>query len=87
MATEARFHVNLPSELKQEIEEAAATLGQSVDDFASAVLASHARSVLQRDDVTVLTRRDWDRFLKAIEDGKARPNPALIEAARRYKSL
>ncbi len=44
---EARLNFRLPADLKAVIEEAAATLGQSVSDFAISTLVQTARTVLQ----------------------------------------
>ena len=82
---DARINFRLPSELKEVIEEAAATLGQSVSDFSVSTLIEHARDVIRRRDVTELSRRDCDRFIRLLEDAEARPNEALVKAAKRYK--
>jgi uncharacterized protein (DUF1778 family) len=84
-AKEARLNFRLPPDLKVVIEEAAATLGQSVSDFAVSTLLQTARSVLRQQAVTELTNRDRDRFIALLDDTEAKPNKALTEAARRYK--
>ena len=84
-AKDARLNVRLPSELKAVIEEAAATLGQSVSDFAVSTLVQTARSVLHQQSVTELSNRDREIFVALLDDAGARPNKALAEAARRYK--
>jgi uncharacterized protein (DUF1778 family) len=83
--SEARLNFRLSSQLKGVIEEAAATLGQSVSDFAVSTLVHTARSVLRQQTVTELSNRDRDRFIALLDDAEARPNKALSEAARRYK--
>lgn len=83
-ARDARLNFRLPSDLKAVIEEAAASLGQSVSDFAVSTLVQQARSVLSQRDATVLSDRDRDRFV-AILDDDALPNAALRQAAKRYK--
>jgi uncharacterized protein (DUF1778 family) len=82
---DARLNFRLPSELKEVTEEAAASLGQSVSDFAVSTLVRQARSVIEQRDVTALSDRDRDRFVALLDDVKARPNAALLKAARRYK--
>jgi uncharacterized protein (DUF1778 family) len=82
--SEATLDVRLPSAVKQAVEQAAAQLGQSVDEFAAAVLASTAREVIDHRGVTVLTLRDWERLV-ALLDQPAEPNAALKAAAQRYK--
>jgi uncharacterized protein (DUF1778 family) len=77
--------VRLPSELKDDIERAAALLGLSVNDFAIATLVQAARSVLHQQRVTELSNRDRDIFIALLADAEARPNKALAAAARTYK--
>ena len=84
---DARINVRLPSELKQTIEDAASALGQSVSEFAIATVVREARLVLQDAQVTRLSNRDRDRFLKALDALDAKPNAALKAAARRYGKL
>ena len=81
---DARINVRLPSELKQTIEEAAAALGQTVSEFTVSTIVQEARQVLQAAQVTILSQRDRDRFLAALNDTEAKPNAALKSAARRY---
>lgn len=78
-----RINVRLTHELKQTIEAAAATLGQSVSDFVVSTLVREARQVLQEAEVTRLSNRDRDRFLAALK--AARPNASLKTAASRYR--
>ena len=84
-ARDARLNFRLPSDLKEVIEEAAASLGQSVSDFAVSTLIQHARSVIEQQHVTTLSNRDRDRFIALLDDADARPNAALVNAAKRYK--
>ena len=88
MATEARdarLNFRLPSALKEVIEEAAASLGQSVSDFAVSTLVQQAREVILQRNVTVLSDRDRDRFFDLLDEAEAEPNAALTKAAKRYK--
>ncbi len=82
---DARLNFRLPAELKAVIEEAAAALGQSVSDFAVSTLVQTARTVIHQRSVTELTNRDRDRFLALLDDTDAKPNKALVNAAKRYK--
>jgi uncharacterized protein (DUF1778 family) len=82
---EARLNFRLPLDLKEVIEEAAASLGQSVSDFAVSTLVRQARSVIDQRNVTVLSGRDRDRFIALLDATDARPNAALAKAAKRYK--
>jgi len=82
---DARINVRLPSELKQTIEEAAASLGQSVSEFAISTVVREARQVLQNAHVTQLSNRDRDRFLAALDATDSQPNSSLKAATRRYR--
>lgn len=81
----ARINFRLREELKKVIEEAAAQLGQTVSEFAVAALVTTARKVLQEHQVTRLSQRDRDRFIKLLDERDQHPNKALRAAAKRYK--
>ena len=81
---ETGISVRLPAEFQQTIEDAAAALGQSVDDFALAAVIREARSVLQESQTTRLSHEDGQRFLEAIDAIDLEPNVALTAAAVRY---
>ena len=82
----ARLNFRLPADLKEVVEEAAAALRQSVGDFAVSTLAQQARIVIEQRNLTVLTDRDRDRFIALLDEADAEPNPALVKAAKRYKT-
>ena len=82
---DARLNVRLPADLKRTIEEAAEQLGQTVSDFAISTLVHTARRVIHEQRVTVLTQRDWELFTAIIDDTSAKPNKAMLAAAKRYK--
>jgi uncharacterized protein (DUF1778 family) len=81
----ARLNIRLAPEIKQTIERAAAHMGQTVSDFATASLIQAARVVIQDQNVTRLSERDRQRFIALLEDEAGKPNAALVKAARRYK--
>jgi uncharacterized protein (DUF1778 family) len=83
--SETTLDLRLPSALKEVLEQAAAHLGQSVDEFAVGVLARTAREVIELRGETVLTGRDWERFLALLDEIDAEPSPALRAAAARYE--
>jgi uncharacterized protein (DUF1778 family) len=85
-ARDSRLSFRLPAGLKEVIEEAAASLGRSVGDFAVGTLARQAREALQQQGATVLSNRDRDRFTALLDDADARPSAALMKAARRYET-
>jgi uncharacterized protein (DUF1778 family) len=84
IGTETTLDLRLPSSVKEAVVQAAAQLDQSVDEFAVSALEHTAREIIEHRGVTVLTARDWQRFL-ALVDEPAQPNAALKAAARRYK--
>ena len=73
-----RIEVRLSAEHKALIEEAAALRGQSI----SAFVVSQALEQAARLRLTVLTRRDWKRFVEIMDRGE-KPTPALVAAARK----
>lgn len=79
----ARLNIRLSPEIKATIEEAAAQMGQTVSDFATASLVQAARTVIQEQNVTRLTVRDRERFVELLDDESRKPNAALVRAARR----
>lgn len=81
---EARLDFRLGSDLKDLIEQAAELRGQTVSEFAKAVLIEKAENVLQESRLTRLTLRDSQRFLSLL-DRDLRPNKALRMAARSYR--
>ena len=83
--SDARINVRLSSDLKQLVEEAAVTVGQTVSDFTISTLVREARQVISDAQITRLSNRDRDIFLAALDSADAKPNDALKTAARRYK--
>jgi len=82
---DARINVRLSSDLKQLVEEAAVTVGQTVSDFTISTLVREARQVISDAQITRLSNRDRDTFLAVLDSADAKPNDALKTAARRYK--
>jgi uncharacterized protein (DUF1778 family) len=76
----------LPPELKEIIEMAAATLGQTVTDYSVSRLVEIARDDLRKYEVTVLSDRDRDAFLDMLQSQKE-PNEALKRGASRYRKF
>jgi len=84
-SSESRLSFRLPADQKATIEEAATCLGRSVTDFAVSTLVESAREVIRDHQVTLLTDRDRDLFIRLLDDPHAKPNAALAAAAARYK--
>lgn len=80
----ARLNFRLPSEIKEQVENAALLSGVTVTDFAITALAGAAEEVLEKHQKRVLSNRDRDIFLKMLEN-PPEPNRALLEAVKEYK--
>ena len=79
MATKTvRIEVRLSPEHKTLIENAAALNGQSISAFVVSEVLERVRQI----QFTLLSRRDWDRFLEIV-DREEEPAPALVAAARK----
>jgi uncharacterized protein (DUF1778 family) len=83
--SDARLNFRLAGELKRTIEEAATQMGQNVSDFAISTLVQSARRILREQQVTRLSERDRQLFVKMLDDQSTEPNQALVRAAKRYE--
>ncbi|QQS48890.1 MAG: DUF1778 domain-containing protein [Acidobacteriota bacterium] len=79
----ARLDMRIDAQVKTLIERAAAITGQTLTDFAISNLVDSAMATIERHERLILTDRDRDRFLDAL-DRPAKPLPALTKAARRH---
>lgn len=85
MATQTeRIEMRVSSKDKALIEKAAAISGQALTAFAIANLVGRAKEILARNEVTELTDRDRDAFLKVLDEAK--PAPALVRAVKRHRT-
>ncbi len=82
----ARLNCRVDAGIKQQAEEAAALLGQSITDFTEAALAEKAQAVLEKHERIVLSQRDFARFVQQIENPEP-PTPELREAMAEYRRL
>lgn len=76
-----RLDMRINSQAKMIIERAASITGQTLTDFAVSNLVQSAMETIERYEKLVLSDRDRDRFLAAL-DRPAKPLPALAKAAR-----
>ena len=81
----AKLELAFPKDKLRVLELAAAELGQSVADFATVTLLKTADEVMEKQRVTRLSDRDRDLFLALLNEVDAKPNPALLKAAERYR--
>jgi uncharacterized protein (DUF1778 family) len=79
-----RLNFRLEPQKKRLIEQAAAIRGLSLTDFAVTTLFREAQEVLSSEQSLVLSDRDRDAFLAALDRPPA-PNAKALRAAKRYK--
>lgn len=77
------FAVNLSNDQWTLITKAATMTEQTVAQFALDALLTAAHRKIEQARVTTLTRRDHDRFLRALDD-TSEPDPRLRAAAERF---
>jgi uncharacterized protein (DUF1778 family) len=70
---------------KSLLERAATILGLSITAYATSALVNNAQEVIDRFERTVLSDRDRDLFLEAL-DSADKPNDALLSAVSDYKA-
>ena len=84
--TSGRLNCRVSVVIKQRAEEAAEMLGQSMTDFTETALAEKAQQVFSRFGSITLSQRDFEQFVKVINNPPA-PTAALRKAAAEYKKL
>ena len=84
MASIERINFRLSPAQKQMIEQAAACSGQSLTDYAIMTLCNESSEILKQEQLTILTHRDRDTFLNALDNPPA-PTDKAIAAARKYR--
>lgn len=80
----ARLSCRVNRRIKQQAEEAAALLGQSITDFTEAALAEKAEAVFERFERIRLSEQDFARFVAAITTPKP-PTAELAAAMQEYE--
>jgi uncharacterized protein (DUF1778 family) len=83
-STNERLSIRLDRQQKEAIEKAASIQGLSLTDFVTLVSYREAQDVLRNQDVLVLSDRDRDLFLQALDQSPP-PNKHLVKAAKRYR--
>ena len=82
----ARINCRVGKAIKRRAEEAAEMLGQSITAFTETALAEKAEAVFTRFGGMRLSERDFQLFVKAINN-PPRPTAKLSRAAAAYKKL
>jgi uncharacterized protein (DUF1778 family) len=87
MATKSeRLEMRLTRDQKDLIERAARIKGLDVTSFAVPTVLEAAQEIVGRQSVTVLSDRDFKRFLQIL-DAHEEPAPKLKAAVKRLKKL
>lgn len=81
---DTRLNFRLRGDIKEKIERAAFEEGVSVSDFASRVLLREAEEVLERKHHTVLSERDWERFVELMRNPPPL-SPTMIKALEHHQ--
>ena len=87
MPASSQINFRVSRELKETIENVAKVLGLSVSEFIASTVVREARQVLQESQVTRLSNRDRDVFLKMLGNVDRKPNAALVAAVSCYRTL
>ena len=80
-----RLDLRLSAASKELIEKAAILTGQTLTNFVVSSTLRTAQEVVVEQQRLVLTDRERDQFLKALDDATP-PNKALRDAARRFNA-
>jgi uncharacterized protein (DUF1778 family) len=83
---DTRLDLRVTSDVKADVEKAAALSGQTVSAFVLSAVVRLASKVIRESEEIKLSARDRDRFLAALDRDEAKPNAALRRAAKRYKA-
>ena len=86
MAKNERLEMRLTREQKDLIERAARIKGLDVTSFAVPTVLEAAREIVGPQSVTVLSDRDYKKFLQIL-DAHEEPAPKLKAAVKRLKKL
>jgi uncharacterized protein (DUF1778 family) len=81
-----RITARLPLALVTELEEAAALVGVTVNQFVVQAAAEKARTIIEACTRIDLSRRDAE-FIADLLEAPPAPNAALIKAARQHKKI
>ncbi len=80
-----RLQVRIDPETKRTLVRAAGHARQSVSQFVLEAAVGRAGEIIEKHEVTVLSDRDWTRFMDAL-DNPPQAVPALRKAMTRYQN-
>ncbi|PHS12949.1 MAG: hypothetical protein COA86_17850 [Kangiella sp.] len=78
-----RITARVTKKVKQELEDAAALLGSTLNEFMVQSALERAHKILERDQIISLTAADSAVFFQAL-DNPSKPNDALKKAFAKY---
>ena len=82
--SQERIDLRTSPEIKELIVRAASTAGMSVSAFLLGTAQERAKQILAESEMITLTSRDWNAFVKALDNGDKR-RPKLSAAMKRYR--
>jgi uncharacterized protein (DUF1778 family) len=80
-----RIDLRTSPEIKELIVRAASTAGMSVSAFLLGTAQERARQILAESEMITLSSRDWNAFVKAL-DNADKPRPKLSAAMKRHRA-
>lgn len=79
-----RIDLRTSPDVKQLIVRAATAAGMSVSAFLLGTAQERARQILAETEMMALTSRDWNAFVRAL-DNSDKPRPKLSAAMKRHR--
>lgn len=80
-----RIDLRLSADMKALLARAASYSGMSLSGFLVASAAERAKSLVAEHESLILTSRDWDAFMTALDEAE-KPRPKLAAAIDRYQA-
>ena len=81
---DARLELRITRRHKTLLEKAAALTGSSTSQFVTAHALAAASEILEKERVVRLSRRDFERFARALEQEPEEPTPVMREAVKAF---
>jgi len=81
---DARLELRITRRHKTLLEKAAALAGSSTSQFITIHALAAASAILEKERLIRLSQRDFERFVRALEEEPEKPTPAMREAAKAF---
>lgn len=85
--TSGRLNVRLSPDIKARIQRAANILGQDLTEFTSTVLNKHAKDIIENHDQILLSEKDYDFFVEALDRPVRKPSARSKRALEKYRQM